>query len=279
VNSEVDSGFAAPATRSTEDMAALKLTIAERQRKIAEEQAATAAAEDRDWQAELIDRPRRELAAWAGLPCLGQLEAVAKCGDAFEATCERREHGMCARRQLARAIRQRTAERAQARAGALVRGVPLIAIEAVYDKEPIRTNAMDVVAAWNGLTTFLVMSGGVGCGKTGASSLWAVNQGAVFITAKAFGSMSPYSDDARAVVLAKRLVLDDLGAEYADAKGFFLANLDALIDHRYAQRLGTIITTNLGSQAFKAYGDRVLDRLRESGSFKQVFGKSLRGKS
>ena len=112
-------------------MAALKLTIAERQRKIAEEQAATAAAEDRDWQAELIDRPRRELAAWAGLPCLGQLEAVAKCGDAFEATCERREHGMCARRQLARAIRQRTAERAQARAGALVRGVPLIAIEAV----------------------------------------------------------------------------------------------------------------------------------------------------
>jgi DNA replication protein DnaC len=79
------------------------------------------------------------------------------------------------------------------------------------------------------------------------------------------------------VAKVELLVVDDLGAEFNDAKGFFLALLDELIDQRYARKLATIITTNLDAEAFKGrYGERIVDRIREVGRFVNCGNQSLR---
>ena len=76
------------------------------------------------------------------------------------------------------------------------------------------------------------------------------------------------------------LVVDDLGSEYNDAKGFFSALLDEVIDCRYGAKLPTVITTNLDSSGFSArYGARVVDRIREAGRFINCGNTSLRGRA
>lgn len=73
------------------------------------------------------------------------------------------------------------------------------------------------------------------------------------------------------------IVLDDLGSEYLDGKGWFLQALDAFVDARYAEYRPTLITTNLTADQFKArYSERVADRLREGGSFYEFRGASMR---
>ena len=78
---------------------------------------------------------------------------------------------------------------------------------------------------------------------------------------------------------AAALVVDDLGTEYLDGKGFFLANFDALVNHRYSHRLPTVITTNLKVDEFRKYGVRVVDRIREVGVFLSVNAPSMRRRS
>jgi DNA replication protein DnaC len=74
-------------------------------------------------------------------------------------------------------------------------------------------------------------------------------------------------------------VLDDLGSEYADAKGNFLVNLDELIDTFYGDKRPLLITTNCTDSEFKQrYGARIVDRIRECGSFYGIRTASLRGK-
>jgi DNA replication protein DnaC len=76
------------------------------------------------------------------------------------------------------------------------------------------------------------------------------------------------------------LVVDDLGSEYNDAKGFFAALLDEVIDARYSARLATAITTNLNAATFAArYGARIIDRLREAGRFVNCGNTSMRRES
>ncbi len=78
---------------------------------------------------------------------------------------------------------------------------------------------------------------------------------------------------------ANALVLDDLGAEYLDAKGSFLVDLEALVDEYYGSQRPLVITTNLTAAGFKArYGARVVDRFREVGTWFSMDGASLRGK-
>jgi DNA replication protein DnaC len=72
-------------------------------------------------------------------------------------------------------------------------------------------------------------------------------------------------------------VIDDLGSEYHDAKGFFQTLLDEIIDVRYAGKLPTVITTNLDAAGFAAwYGERIVDRVREGGRFIACGNASLR---
>jgi hypothetical protein len=79
------------------------------------------------------------------------------------------------------------------------------------------------------------------------------------------------------IAKARRLVIDDLGSEYHDAKGFFQTLLDEIIDVRYAGKLPTVITTNLDAAGFAAwYGERIVDRVREGGRFIACGNASLR---
>jgi DNA replication protein DnaC len=71
---------------------------------------------------------------------------------------------------------------------------------------------------------------------------------------------------------ARLLAIDDLGLEPLDARDYALACVVDLIDRRYDGTRKTIITTNLGTEAFRERycvgpGVRMLRRIREVGRF------------
>ena len=71
------------------------------------------------------------------------------------------------------------------------------------------------------------------------------------------------------------LVIDDLQAP-PRAEG--LALVEELLIRRHASGLPLVITTNLRRQAFEAaFGDRIVDRLKDWGEFVEMPGRSLRG--
>lgn len=173
---------------------------------------------------------------------------------------------------------------AATRAWLLKSGVPAKDIGiAMGEREPSETEAMVQMRRWAASdATMLVLSGEKGCGKTTAAS-WLLGQPKAFgrmVTASRLVRVDVY-DDAVVDEFAKSdlLVIDDLGMEFSDAKGFFMAFLDGLIDERYRQCRRTVITTNLPSEPFKArYGERIADRLRECGKFVGLTSKSMRGR-
>lgn len=138
----------------------------------------------------------------------------------------------------------------------------------------------------NSASTILVLAGGVGTGKTIAAA-WAIveSRGGKYVKAIELSQHGLYGeenqgfwDDLRATPL---LVIDDLGTEPRDEKGFAAANFDALMDHRYDHCRKTILTTNLTDETFKqvyctGFGVRLLDRIREVGHFVRVPGQSMR---
>jgi hypothetical protein len=150
----------------------------------------------------------------------------------------------------------------------------------------------------------LVLSGGVGCGKTIAATercrafIFATENWntydadkyetephfkanlPVWTTASELARIDHFSELAVSRFMdAPLLVVDDLGAEYLDAKGFFAALLDEVVDSRYANKRATIFTSNLDAAAFAArYGARVVDRIREAGRFVGCGATSLRGR-
>lgn len=163
------------------------------------------------------------------------------------------------------------------------RGVPEIHLEAIYDREPVDCDALKSVTTFLlGRQTLLILSGGVGIRKTGSACYALVRKPGVFVTADDLGRVAAAKDDEsrEAWQRARRaqvLVVDDLGGEYLDDKGWFFRVLNGLIDHRYGMKLKTIITTNVDSATFKQlYGDRIVDRLREAGRWVNLGGESVR---
>jgi DNA replication protein DnaC len=126
----------------------------------------------------------------------------------------------------------------------------------------------------------VVLSGAAGCGKTVGAARWAMDRHkrATFVRASTFAAGSRYNAEQReAWYEAQALVLDDLGAEYLDAKGSFLVDLDELVDTYYGGMRPLVITTNCtGKQFQERYGARVWDRLRECAKWISVAGESLR---
>jgi len=134
-----------------------------------------------------------------------------------------------------------------------------------------------------------VLAGPVGGGKTvAAAHAMAVNLPwhhderrplkALFVPAYELMQISPYGSDLERLSQPDVLVLDDLGREYLDEKGFLLALIDALLNHRYDRGLITVMTTNLNAVSFsKRYGERIVDRLREVGTFIEANIASQRG--
>lgn len=127
-----------------------------------------------------------------------------------------------------------------------------------------------------------VVAGPIGTGKTVAAAWLALQQAGgsapTFLRAAEFAASSRYDAEARARWRDSTwLALDDLGAEYSDAKGSFRTDLDELVDVFYAERRTLIITTNLTTADFRSrYGERIVDRLKECGSWLTIAGRSLR---
>lgn len=132
--------------------------------------------------------------------------------------------------------------------------------------------------------TFLVLAGKVGCGKTAAACQMLDKLGGRFVKAAAV-TRARFDDEAWDDLLrARSLVVDDLGTETMDGKGWSAGALAELFDHRYDWQAKTILTTNLDPEAFKARyceqdGGRFLSRLREAGQFVVVSQDSLRGRA
>ncbi len=169
---------------------------------------------------------------------------------------------------------------------------------------PQRTDAVAAVRRFvaDPDRTLLLLAGGVGCGKTVAACVGMDERDAAgeAAAAKADAWYSPSgktsfrfvkaidltragtydSDFWHELEVAGLLVIDDLGTEPRDEKGWASANLAALLDARYDACRKTIITTNLNAERFKAIygndGGRLIDRLREAGSFVELAGASLR---
>lgn len=159
-------------------------------------------------------------------------------------------------------------------------GFPRRALEKARNADENRP-AVVRIKSWNtDDDSCLVISGTHGCGKTVASTWWALRRrpAPMFVRASTFAASSRYDRDTRSVWLAApALVLDDLGSEFLDVKGSFLVDLDELMDVYYGDRRPLLITTNAEMPEFKSrYGVRIVDRLRECGSWFSVVGGSLR---
>ncbi len=136
-----------------------------------------------------------------------------------------------------------------------------------------------------------VLAGNVGCGKTYAAHLWLLRanrlrpdlwrpQEVCRVTATWFARQSRYGPEDKLANLAtvRRLLIDDLGVEFADGKRSFVVDFDELLDIRWSACLPTVITCNLVADEFKTrYGPRIVDRIRGGGAFVNVSGPSLRG--
>jgi DNA replication protein DnaC len=129
--------------------------------------------------------------------------------------------------------------------------------------------------------TIVVLAGAAGIGKTVAACWWTLNRSERaprFVRATTFAAASRYQRAERADWLsAGVLVLDDLGSEYADAKGSLLTDLDELVDAFYGDRRHLIITTNVPGREFPArYGERIASRIREAGRWIEMAAPSRR---
>lgn len=147
----------------------------------------------------------------------------------------------------------------------------------------------------------VVLAGNPGSGKTAAAARWAYTRDSYaprFLRAAEFFRWSRYDHEKRDAVLSElALVLDDAGAEYADAGGSYRVDLDELIDRFYGNRRVLVITTNIayatpeqrdrlaaggvkvdaGAPTFvERYGERVTDRVRECGRWVDSASVSMR---
>jgi len=117
----------------------------------------------------------------------------------------------------------------------------------------------------------LVIAGGVGCGKTCGASAYLIEMGGGLFVDVSEIKTAVFRKDweyLREIKEVKRLVIDDLGLEHPDTTGFFQSVIDEIINIRHGKGIYTVITTNLTHKEFVArYGERVKDRLKESGIF------------
>lgn len=183
------------------------------------------------------------------------------------------------------------ADRARARAAELAKvkttlGIPEKFLALADAEQLAATETLQEVQ--RGKFEILVLAGDPGRGKTVAAAWWLLQglQGVqarnrpLFVTAARLSRWERYDGaEMDKLLLASRLVIDDLGNEFNDTKGNFLAVLDEVVADRVANHRPTVITTNLAPEVFKArYGERVRDRIRESGRFQTFAGDSFRGR-
>lgn len=134
----------------------------------------------------------------------------------------------------------------------------------------------------------LVLSGVAGVGKSIAAAEWLRGyakrlDSADGVTKRWFraadlAAIGQYDKEIERIARIKTLVIDDLGVEYGDKKGYSLSLFDRILDIRYSEMLATIITTNLSAAQIAAqYEARIVDRMRD-GTWYSFNGTSRRGR-
>jgi DNA replication protein DnaC len=126
-----------------------------------------------------------------------------------------------------------------------------------------------------------ILSGSVGTGKTVSAVDWllrGVGASPFFITAPQFETRGRYDDEKNAAWRgATAMVLDDLGAEYADKNDHYLSELDALFDWYSSGKCRLVVTTNVAPEQFEdRYEQRIWSRLNESAHWYNVAGPDRR---
>lgn len=261
------------------DLAAMR----ERHRQIIAEADAAYVAREKAESDELVGQfqamAERQLAAYRDLPCGGELARIGECSDAFAETCPQRTQPSCPRSIRAydeAEARKLLSERLAAS------GMPRGALDVVVaGVEP--TEATQAVDEWlPSDKRLLLLSGGVGCGKSVAAAYAIFRARGRWLYAPNITKVASFGDEQAQVMAklrtAKLLVVDDLGSEFSQTTGWGRTELANLIVDRYEDALRTVITTNLDAKAWRGYADeRLRDRL--GGKFGQavvVGGKSRR---
>lgn len=146
--------------------------------------------------------------------------------------------------------------------------------------------------------TALVLAGATGTGKTSAAAWLALQAGGhapAFLWAGELEARGRYDRGLRDWLRSKTmLVIDDIGAEPLDSKGFFRALLDETVNLFYGNKRMVVMTTNLtariDAEAKKAaprgakfepqfterYGERLASRLFETGLWGSCGNRDLR---
>lgn len=149
------------------------------------------------------------------------------------------------------------------------------------DVKEAATSTTMLVDCWlNGTRPFLVLGGNKGRGKTYAACRPLRTRSGLYVTASEMVHAGSYDREYwEELESTPYLVVDDLGAEPKDSKGYFEANLANLVDKRISKR--TVITTNLSGADFKtrySTGDmsRTWSRLHAYAQFAKCDGEDLR---
>ncbi len=180
-------------------------------------------------------------------------------------------------RIAAQAARDRADERARRSLCLVDNGFPRRAIKRVMANQiaevPATVGAREFVAAPD--RTLLVLGGAMGAGKTTATT-WVAMESPEQATDGAVAYVRASELEARgrfeAVTLREwlhekqLLVVDDLGTEVEDPR--FAVLLNEIVDMFYGNERRLVVATNLAVRAFMdRYGERVLSRLNESGTW------------
>lgn len=151
------------------------------------------------------------------------------------------------------------------------------------------TKCLKHVRSWDDRRHWcLALSADKGAGKSTAAASWLLEKARRvdprpgmkqrWWCSASIARVSGFDETLDDLATVPALVIDDLGLEFSDVKGNFLSRFDELLNHRYANKRPTLLTTNLGTKDFKdRFGERIADRLREDALFIEVDAKSLRG--
>lgn len=169
--------------------------------------------------------------------------------------------------------------------------IPVEDARAIVDGKLNETRAVRVARKWLDTrpTPWLVLSGGVGCGKTLAAVYAAAELGGMYITApelvECFARAAREKTEA-AILRTPMLIVDDLGTE-DDKPATFASALFRLMSHRNRRR--TVFTTNLTRERLldpERYTLRFAERLEHMTTtadgrslIVELGGKSLRRKA
>lgn len=245
--------------------------------------------EELEFKIAAFGRPERALAPMREV--FATLEA-AKQWDRANPEKAAEYHALCAELNLA--IREAEARELEAKNAERVLRLSAVRLERsgvgerslVAAREPKETMALRVVQQWLASDVpWLVLCGPKGTGKTVAVT-WAVAEvirrgdTAAFRRASEIARLSSFEVGAAelgSLVRVGLLALDELGAENLTdhARG----QLHELLDRRHeSPRLRTVVTTNLRASALaERIGERLVDRIKQGGGFREVSGESMRG--